>query len=464
MRSNKTVKTQTLKHRPFCTAVLLLTVLIAGMAVLPAATSYAEDGERTITVKADYHQYYGSSEVLGHSNFYRVTGTGRFVVRSYRYRKKGDDSHNGSYGMAFRLFSDKVFNCQHSPAGGRTGTFTDKQVNCYKGIYYITFGITGGLLEKYDGYDVVETWSGFANLKVVPDWDSIPTAEEIIDSGALDFTKDSYKEETDSSGYNKDLDFSYLKGDYKVKYTIEKNSDGMWNFVTPDEAGIQLDWLNRKDVDGAYVRISIYGEFYEDFWNSSYVNTFVTISGVSRNSLSCFLKQKELISLAQSGLNKNSGYGFAINYLYVQSFGVIDGRLCHGRIYKLNSDLVTDYGNADGEDDEYFPEITEGVPMPPEYEPDPDDPDPEKTEPRPDPDDDTTIISPVPGPGDPVFDSDLDLLKALDAFFEGLKSSVVLLGDFPAFISNVFCFLPSSVITLISLGVVSVIILRFIGR
>lgn len=424
----------------------------------------AEDLERTITVKAFYHQYYGSSEVLGFSNVYKVTGMGRFVVRSYRYRKKGDDSHNGGYGMVFRLFSDKDFICQHSPAGGRAGTFSDKQVDCYNGIYYITFGISGGLLEKHDGHDVVETWSGFANLTVVADWDSIPTVEEIIDSGALDLTRDSYKEETDSSGYNKNLDFSYLKGDYKVKYTIERDSDGRWSFVNPDEAGIQLDWFNRKDIEGAYVKISVYGEFYEDFWNSSYANTVVTISDIDRNSLSYLLKQKDLIELAKTVLNKKSGYGFVVNYLYIQSFGVIDGRLCHGRIYKLNSDLVTDYGNADSEGDEYFPEITEGVPMPPEYVPDPDDPDPERTEPRPDPDDDTPIITPVPEPDEPAFDTDLDLLKALNSFFEGLKSSMTLLGDFPAFIANIFCFLPSSVISLISLGIISVIILRFIGR
>ena len=425
----------------------------------------AEDVERTITVKAFYHQYYGGSEALGYSNVYKVTGMGRFVVRSYRYRKKGDGSHNGGYGMAFRLFSDKDFICQHSTAGGRAGTFSDKQVECYNGIYYITFGVTGGLLEKFDGHDVVETWSGFANLTVVADWDSIPTAEEIIDSGTLDLTKDDYLDDDEKTAvYNRDLDFLTLKGDYKVKYTIEKDGNGKWNFITPDEAGILLEWTNRKDIDGAYVKVTAYGEFYEGFWASTYINTGITVSDIRRNDLSHLLRQKDMVSLAQSGLGKPSGFGFVVKYMYIQSFGTIDGQFCRGRIYKLDSDLVTDYGNADSEYDEYFPEITDGDSMPPEYEPDPDDPDPEKTEPDPDPDDDTTIITPVPKPDDPIFDSDLDLLKALSVFFDGLKSSMVLLGNFPAFIANIFGFLPSSVISLIGLSIVAVIILRFIGR
>ena len=188
------------------------------------------------------------------------------------------------------------------------------------------------------------------------------------------------------------------------------------------------------------------------------------MSNIRRNDLSYLFKQKDMVSLAKSSLNKTNGFGFVVKYMYIQSFGTVDGQFCRGRIYKLNADLVTDYGNADAENDEYFPEITDGDPMPPEYEPAPDDPDPEKTEPDPDPDDDTTIITPIPKPDEPIFDSDLDLLKALSIFFDGLKSSIALLGNFPAFIANIFGFLPSSVISLIGLSIVAVIVLRFIGR
>lgn len=449
----------------FCrkvTAFILVVLLF--MSLFSLVTVHAEDSDRTITLKFSYEQFFGAKQNVDYNWTYKLTGKGKFVVRSYRFRHDTDEK-NGSFSMNFRVFSDKPFTAELSMSGGHAGTFSPAQVFNYKGIYYISNGVAGGLSPKYEGHVLTEIWSGFANLKVVPSKDDIPTGEEIIDSGTLDLTKDDYLDDDEKTAvYNRDLDFLTLKGDYKVKYTIEKDGNGKWNFITPDEAGILLEWTNRKDIDGAYVKVTAYGEFYEGFWASTYINTGITVSDIRRNDLSHLLRQKDMVSLAQSGLGKPSGFGFVVKYMYIQSFGTIDGQFCRGRIYKLDSDLVTDYGNADSEYDEYFPEITDGDSMPPEYEPDPDDPDPEKTEPDPDPDDDTTIITPVPKPDDPIFDSDLDLLKALSVFFDGLKSSMVLLGNFPAFIANIFGFLPSSVISLIGLSIVAVIILRFIGR
>ena len=449
----------------FCrkvTAFILVVLLF--MSLFSLVTVHAEDSDRTITLKFSYEQFFGAKQNADYNWTYKLTGKGKFVVRSYRFRHDTDEK-NGSFSMNFRVFSDKPFTAELSMSGGRAGTFSPAQVFNYKGIYYISNGVVGGLSPKYEGHVLTEIWSGFANLKVVPSKDDIPTGEEIIDSGTLDLTKDDYLDDDEKTAvYNRDLDFLTLKGDYKVKYTIEMDGNGKWNFITPDEAGILLEWTNRKDIDGAYVKVTAYGEFYEGFWASTYINTGITVSDIRRNDLSHLLRQKDMVSLAQSGLGKPSGFGFVVKYMYIQSFGTIDGQFCRGRIYKLDSDLVTDYGNADSEYDEYFPEITDGDSMPPEYEPDPDDPDPEKTEPDPDPDDDTTIITPVPKPDDPIFDSDLDLLKALSVFFDGLKSSMVLLGNFPAFIANIFGFLPSSVISLIGLSIVAVIILRFIGR
>lgn len=449
----------------FCrkvTAFILVVLLF--MSLFSLVTVHAEDSDRTITLKFSYEQFFGAKQNVDYNWTYKLTGKGKFVVRSYRFRHDTDEK-NGLFSMNFRVFSDKPFTAELSMSGGRAGTFSPAQVFNYKGIYYISNGVFGGLSPKYEGHVLTEIWSGFANLKVVPSKDDIPTGEEIIDSGTLDLTKDDYLDDDEKTAvYNRDLDFLTLKGDYKVKYTIEKDGNGKWNFITPDEAGILLEWTNRKDIDGAYVKVTAYGEFYEGFWASTYINTGITVSDIRRNDLSHLLRQKDMVSLAQSGLGKPSGFGFVVKYMYIQSFGTIDGQFCRGRIYKLDSDLVTDYGNADSEYDEYFPEITDGDSMPPEYEPDPDDPDPEKTEPDPDPDDDTTIITPVPKPDDPIFDSDLDLLKALSVFFDGLKSSMVLLGNFPAFIANIFGFLPSSVISLIGLSIVAVIILRFIGR
>lgn len=417
--------------------------------------------EREIRLDQHFEEFEKGEQKFSYRIISSLKGEGHFVVLSY-YAEYDKSKEGSTIALYSYVFSDKRITgtWKQNP---RAGVEDEHKISTYlyNDVYY------------YKAYNMAVFcpstrtmfYSGFPNIKTMPSIDDIPTPEDIIDSGTLDLTRDSYLTDDEKAAvYNRDLDFLTLKGDYKVKYTIEKDGNGKWNFITPDEAGILFEWTNRKDIDGAYVKITAYGEFYEGFWASTYTNTGITVSDIRRNDLSYLLMQKDMVSIAQSNLGKPSGFGFVVKYMYIQSFGTIDGQFCRGRIYKLDSDLVTDYGNAGSEYDEYFPEITDGDSMPPEYEPDPDDPDPEKTEPDPDPDDDTTIITPVPKPDDPIFDSDLDLLKALSVFFDGLKSSMVLLGNFPAFIANIFGFLPSSVISLIGLSIVAVIILRFIGR
>lgn len=435
----------------------------------------AEDVERTITIKAFYHQYYGGSEALGYSNVYKVTGMGRFVVRSYRYRKKGDGSHNGGYGMAFRLFSDKDFICQHSTAGGRAGTFSDKQVECYNGIYYITFGVTGGLLEKLDGHDVVETWSGFANLTVVADWDSIPTAEEIIDSGALDLTRDSYlnyDELEKEAVYNNSLDLVSFGAHAYQKWSVKRNPDNSgWDFISDEEAGTRYEWTYKTDIEDSYIKFTYYGNCFEKMFDPVYNDGVLSLSGDGVQnvvSMSCArsLKEKMIYTKADlfNALYAKYGYSkiyaFETKYVYAQCFGYVDGEFCRSRTYRVNYDMVREDG------DTWILEPTGSDPLPEEYVPDDSDPTPRPSDPDPDPGDweDTTPNPLPPNPADPDFPTDNSILNALRWLYETLSGLKDSLGAFPSLVNSIFGFLPQHVILLLGASIVLVVVMRFAGR
>lgn len=280
-----------------------------------------------------------------------------------------------------------------------------------------------------------------------------------------DLSKDDYKEPSETSAvYNKVLDFASISADYKVKYTIEKNKDGHFEFITPDDAGIQFDWINRTDIDGAYVKFTLYGEYYDSFWSTTYTNTYVTLTCDRKNDLTYLCKQKDMLLQAKEKCNGSKGYGFVVNYIYVQAFARIDGTLCRSRIYKFDSDLVSDYGNADSENDEWFPEITGGDSMPEEYEPDPENPDPEKTEPKPDKDDDTVVDTPIDNDPDVIINDDVTYLEAFKQFINVMKQGISYLGDFPALVAKVFSFIPPIFILFIGIGFAVALLLRFLGR
>ena len=57
-----------------------------------------------------------------------------------------------------------------------------------------------------------------------------------------------------------------------------------------------------------------------------------------------------------------------------------------------------------------------------------------------------------------------DFSQTTDFFSDGLNSLYGSINQFPNLVSKVFSFLPSELITIISIGIVSIIILRFVGR
>lgn len=395
-----------------------------------------------------------------------IKGDGHFNVRTIEHK----NSSNNRTDYIVYVFSDKPFSLKATLTKITDNTpvnnskFQDVECTQLKDFgnssyYYVDYNIAA-----YYNCEIISI--DMPNLKTFTETiDSMSDDVEVMIESTLDLTKDDYKEPEETSAvYNKNLDFASISADYKVKYTIEKNNDGHFEFITPDEAGIQFDWTNRVDIDGAYVKFTLYGEYYDSFWSTSYTNTYVTFICDRKNDLTYLCKQKDMISMAKEKCNGSNGYGFVVNYVYVQAFANIDGKMCRSRIYKFDSDLVSDYGNADSEDDEWFPEMTGGDSMPEDYEPDPNNPDPEKTEPEPDKDDDTVVDTPIKYDPDVVINDDTTYLEAFKQFINVMKQGISYLGDFPLMISQVFSFFPPIYIAFIGIGFAVALILRFLGR
>ncbi len=418
-----------------------------------------EDGTRTLKftqkiVFVDKNPDYVSIDKYS----FEVNGKGKFIMVSYMNTSR-TGSDDGLEVASFLLSNAGFTNKMTSSSG----SILNRACVLHNGVYYSPL------------HSVVNrnplssaTLTGFANMKriTLPDGYTYENMiERLIDSGTLDLSKDDYKEPNEASAvYNKSLDFASISADYKVKYTIEKNKDGHFEFITPDDAGIQFDWINRTDIDGAYVKFNLYGEYYDSFWSTTYTNTYVTLTCDRKNDLAFLCKQKDMLTQAKEKCNGSKGYGFVVNYIYVQAFANIDGTLFRSRIYKFDSDLVSDYGNADSEDDEWFPEITGGDSMPEEYEPDPENLDPEKTEPEPDKDDDTVVDTPVDNDPDVIINDDATYLEAFKQFINVMKQGISYLGDFPALVAEVFSFIPSIFILFIGIGFAVALVLRFLGR
>lgn len=419
------------------------------------------DGTRTLKL---YQSIYIAGDdgniILSYKDTFTAVGKGKFVIVGYYNSIKGDDPLK----FASFLVSDSNFTLERKEVinnGGHINTNDYKSsINSYKGFYYAS------LLSLMSGHKNSNCYtSGLMNERQT-DYVSFGDALKAdIDNGRIDLSVDNYKEPSETSAvYNKALDFASISADYKVKYTIEKNKDGHFEFITPDDAGIQFDWINRTDIDGAYVKFTLYGEYYDSFWSTTYTNTYVTLTCDRKNDLTYLCKQKDMLLQAKEKCNGSKGYGFVVNYIYVQAFAKIDGTLCRSRIYKFDSDLVSDYGNADSEDDEWFPEITGGDSMPEEYEPDPENPDPEKTEPKPDKDDDTVVDTPIDNDPDVIINDDVTYLEAFKQFINVMKQGISYLGDFPALVAKVFSFIPPIFILFIGIGFAVALLLRFLGR
>ncbi|MBQ7943482.1 MAG: hypothetical protein IJ326_05400 [Lachnospiraceae bacterium] len=277
--------------------------------------------------------------------------------------------------------------------------------------------------------------------------------------------KDTENEETQPTYiYNSALDFAQISAEYNLKYTIKKDLTGAWNFISPSEAGIQFHWTNNRSVDDAYLKFDIYGTFYDSMWATSGTYTHITVSDVNKSDCAYLLQQNNLVELARQANGVENGHGLDINYIYVQAYGTVDGVLSRSRIYKFNNELISDYGNADSEYDEYVPEITSGVSLPVDYELDETLTDPEVVEPDADTTSTTVITTPVDDLDYTSYYDEESLLKALTKFYDMLKNIISTLGQFPTLFANVFSFLPAEITVLICGSLLACIFLRFIGR
>lgn len=464
-------------YKMFCfcrkvTAFILVVLLF--MSLFSLVTVHAEDSDRTITLKFSYEQFFGAKQNADYNWTYKLTGKGKFVVRSYRFRHDTDEK-NGSFSMNFRVFSDKPFTAELSRSGGRAGTFSPAQVFSYKGIYYISNGVVGGLSPKYEGHVLTEIWSGFVNLKVVPSKDDIPTGEEIIDSGTLDLTKDSYLDYDvleKEAVYNNSLDLASFGAHAYQKWSVKRNPDNSgWDFISDEEAGTRYEWTYKTDIEDSYIKFTYYGNYFEKMFDPVYNDGVLSLSGDGVQnvvSMSCArsLKEKMIYTKADlfNALYAEYGYSkiyaFETKYVYAQCFGYVDGEFCRSRTYRVNYDMVREDG------DTWILEPTSSDPLPEEYIPDDSDPVPRPSDPDPDPGDweDTTPNPLPPNPTDPDFPTDNSILNALKWLYETLSGLKDSLGAFPLLVNSVFGFLPQPVILLLGASIVLVVVMRFAGR
>lgn len=63
-----------------------------------------------------------------------------------------------------------------------------------------------------------------------------------------------------------------------------------------------------------------------------------------------------------------------------------------------------------------------------------------------------------------LIDGLVNIPTVLSQFFGSLKSLLVGIGEFPAYLTQVVSWLPSSVVSVITLGLVLVVVLRIFGR
>lgn len=425
--------------------------------------SHAEDSEREIKIKQVAELFNDKNELtLTRTRYFKITGNGNFVIYSYK------TTNDTGISVFSYLFSDKVFTGLQSDTGRAGSDWNGVGYYAYNGVYY-------AILNSFLSELTSASCNGYANLKLVSTYDDIPTPQEIIDSGTLDLTKDSYlsSDELEKSAvYNSSLDLTSFGAHAYQKWSVKREPDNSgWNFITDEEAGTRYDWTYKTEVEGSYIKFTYYGNYYEKMFDPVYTDGVLSLSGdgqpnVVSMSYARSLKEKMIYTKADlyNALYAKYGYSkifaFETKYVYAQCFGYVDGEFCRSRTYRVNYDMVKEDG------DTWILEPTGSDPLPSEYFPDDSNPTPKPSDPDPDPGEwkDTTPNPLPPNSTDPDFPTDNSLLNALKWLYETLNGLKDSLGAFPSLVNSVFGFLPQPVILLLGASIILVVIMRFAGR
>lgn len=389
-----------------------------------------------------------------YDNSASVKGIGHFVVKSFHYEDKTDDK----FGATLYVYSDKPFTYGHDNA--------DKY-NCLvkNGIYYCALGFQSSALSSY-----TYVYSGLINCT---DFSSESAYEEAIENSfdSLDLSKDDYKElvfDDSTTVSTDDLSLASLGSYTKSACTLSKTDSG-WDFVMPSEAGVNVNWTYKKQVDGSFMRLTYKGKFRKSILDVSYVDKQIVIGGegvdatVVIDNIDCsntdyFISYQDLLAKCKEQNNFDKGYNFEIENIYVQRFAKIGDNLCRSRLYRVGMEMRTDISTDGSASDTITLKPTTAVKGTTDSSSDNFVGDTDQS------DFVTDIVADKPITDIDFSDGDNTFLQQFLWFYNCLQSLKKSIGQFPALIAEVFSFLPSQFILFIGLAISAVIVLRLIGR
>lgn len=394
----------------------------------------------------------------------KAKGQGHFVATSFSYITDTE------YSLRMFIISEKPFyrTLYSSTAYGQTSTTTDiVQATYYGGLYYLSVADYAGI---YTAGTQVQS-KGFVNTTVCSDKNFFDTLKERIDNNYYDLSKDDYKElvfDDSTTVSTDDLSLASLGSYTKSACTLSKTENG-WNFIMPSEAGVDVNWTYKKDIEGSFIRLTYKGKFRKSILDVSYVDKQIVIGGegvdatVIIDNIDCsntdyFISYRDLLEKCKEQNNFDKGYNFEIENIYVQRFAKIGDNLCRSRLYRVGMEMRTDISTDGTGSDTITLKPTTAVKGTTDSTSDNFAGDSDQS------DFVTDIITDKPITDIDFSDGNNTFLQQFLWFYNCLQSLKSAIGQFPALIAEIFSFLPSQFILFIGLAISVVIVLRLIGR
>lgn len=394
----------------------------------------------------------------------KVKGQGHFVATSFQYIA------DTSYSFRMFIVSEKPFyrTLYSVSDSGQTTTNTNiGQATYYGGVYYLSVADYGGTC----AIDTQIQSKGLVNVTDCSDSNFFDILKERIDNNYYDLSKDDYKElvfDDSTTVSTDDLSLASLGSYTKSACTLSKTDSG-WNFVMPSEAGVNVNWTYKKQVDGSFMRLTYKGKFRKSILDVSYVDKQIVIGGegvdatVVIDNIDCsntdyFISYQDLLAKCKEQNNFDKGYNFEIENIYVQRFAKIGDNLCRSRLYRVGMEMRTDISTDGSASDTITLKPTTAVKGTTDSSSDNFVGDTDQS------DFVTNIVADKPITDIDFSDGDNTFLQQFLWFYNCLQSLKESIGQFPSLIAEVFSFLPSQFILFIGLAISAVIVLRLIGR
>lgn len=384
-----------------------------------------------------------------------VLGKGKFIKRSYLYNTETSDGEL-HYNPTVVVFSNKPFS--HSV---HSLLYIDGVLNSessvdsldateYNGIYWASFGISTSAIDE-----LIST-TGFSNFINVSHLSRgfVEQVESDIDNGLINFeTESDFEDYYDSGRAELDTSIGYLQNViYKEVSSSALNGNLSRNGV--------FTWSTSNDkYNDCQIEIRAYNFYVKFVNNATYENWTYKQYGdnvmYSDGTLTFSALEPSLQWLGYKGINPTEkidtqSYGTKTYYLRLVRYDSDNNKFRYGGWTKVDltsnsSSQVPTTGVQTGILDETTGEWIQ------------------------DTDSDTSYEYKTDGKGNLTGNIDVnswdDLnLNSFTWLYRNLKAMIDGLGEFPTMVSTVFGFLPPQLITALSMFLVALVILRFLGR